>query len=269
MDAKEIKKQLHVNDQLSKTYMEQLMKFEKSKIVPAAGLYDSDFFNALDVQSLDEDDAEWTNQNVKIFSGLYGLLRPFDEIAPLGLPLTLSTKLTTSKGKYLHSFWHDPIVHELNEHFRKMPMPVVINLAKEEDSGKILEGDLPKDMQVITVGFRQVDDAGTAKGEFLRWALVNRCMTVEDLLEYQGDIDEEAGEEPIYRVSTKDQSDNKILFEEVKRKNSVQDQFRESGLSKKKFIKQESSGKNRYKRGEMEKAMEKDKKRSRAKSAVY
>lgn len=269
MDAKEIKKQLHVNDQLSKTYMEQLMKFEKSKVVPACGLYDSDLFRALDAESFDEDDADWCNQNVRIISGLYGLLRPYDEIAPLGLPLTLSTKLTTTKGKHLHNFWQDPIVHELNEHFKKMPMPVVINLAKEEDSGKILEGDLPKDMQVITVGFRQIDDAATAKGEFLRWALVNRCMTVEDLLEYKGDIDEEEGEDPIYKVSAKNQDENKIVFELAKRKNTIQDQYRESGLSKKQFIKATSSGKDRYKRGEMEKAMEKDKKRSRAKSAVY
>merc|ERR1712046_57143 len=99
--------------------MEHLARFESKSPVPAALLYNSPVFETLDAATLDEEDAKWANSQMRIFSGLYGLLRPFDEIQPLGLPVSLGTKLTTSKGKFLRDFWKDAIAKELEETLKK------------------------------------------------------------------------------------------------------------------------------------------------------
>eukprot|EP00747_Dinoflagellata_sp_TGD_P164652 gnl/TRDRNA2_/TRDRNA2_184884_c0_seq1.p1 gnl/TRDRNA2_/TRDRNA2_184884_c0~~gnl/TRDRNA2_/TRDRNA2_184884_c0_seq1.p1 ORF type:complete len:315 (-),score=78.40 gnl/TRDRNA2_/TRDRNA2_184884_c0_seq1:122-1066(-) len=274
LEAKDIKKQLHVNDSLAKEYEKFLGNFEAKRPVPVCCLYDSPLFRSFDAQSLESDDAEWANDHVRIFSGLYGLLRPFDEIQALSLPVSLNTKLTNSKGKFLRDYWRDHIQKEMAESLKRMPMPVIINLASDEDSNEALQLDrLPEYSKVHSVDFRMPskEEAAEAKGEFLRWALETRCMTVEDLLEFKGAEDGE--EEPsAYRISPKSKKEDTIIFEPAISEGAGGDisrQLRESGMSKRAFVKANASGKERYKRTEINKAMIKENKRKRASHAVY
>ncbi|CAK0872056.1 unnamed protein product, partial [Prorocentrum cordatum] len=96
LEAKDIKKQLHVNEALAKQYEKGLSEFEKQQPVPACSLYDSALFAAFDATSFEQERRGATG-HVRIFSGLYGLLRPFDQIQALSLPVGLNTKLKNSK----------------------------------------------------------------------------------------------------------------------------------------------------------------------------
>mmetsp|Transcript_70623 Transcript_70623/g.218367 ORF Transcript_70623/g.218367 Transcript_70623/m.218367 type:complete len:313 (+) Transcript_70623:116-1054(+) len=272
LEAKDIKKQLHVNEALAKQYVKHLQDFEKQQPVSACCLYDTPLFNNLNAPDFDEDDAEWANSYVRIFSGLYGLLRPFDEIQPLSLPVSMATKLTTTKGKFLRDFWRDPVQQELQDGLLKLPMPVIVTLAAEEDNELLDKEVLPQGTRIARVNFKTIDreDGPAAIGEFVRWALQNRCMTVEDLLDFKGLDDQEQG--ATYRVNPKASEPDKIVFEE-----NIGDggtggwskKLAEFGGSKKKFVKEFASGKDRYKRTELNKALIKEDKKKRTKSAVY
>lgn len=274
LEAKDIKKQLHVNDALAKEYATHLGSFEAQKPVPACALYDSRLWQALNAASFDQEDAEWANAHVRVLSGLYGVLRPFDEIQPLGLPVALHTKLTTSKGKFLRDYWKETLRKELADSLQRLPMPVIINLALEEDTLEILGEDvLPESTRVATVEFKTIEkeDAAEAKGEFLRWALESRCMNVEDLLQFRGLVDE--GEEATYRVSPKAASSKDgLVFEEAIGEGSSggwTKKLAESGMSKNAFIKEFASSKDRYKRTEINKAFVKENKKNRKHTAVF
>lgn len=273
LEPKDIKKQLHVNDALAKEYAKHLGNFEATQPVPACCLYDSRLFNSLDVATFEEEDATWANTHIRVLSGLYGVLRPFDEIQPLGLPVGLGTKLATSKGKFLRDYWKDSIQQELTESLQRLPMPVIINLALEEDTIDLFaEEVMPEGIRVATVEFKTVDkdESQDAKGEFLRWAIESRAMTVEDLLEFRGLIAD--GEEATFRVSPKSTSVNTLVFEE-----NIGDgasggwskKLAEVGGSKKKLIKEFASGKEKWRRTEINKSMAKERTKQRKVAAVF
>uniref|UniRef100_A0A7S4R5B4 Uncharacterized protein n=2 Tax=Alexandrium monilatum TaxID=311494 RepID=A0A7S4R5B4_9DINO len=272
LEAKDIKKQLHVNDALAKQYVAHLQDFEKQQPVSACCLYDTPLFNSLNAPDFDEDDADWANSYVRIFSGLYGLLRPYDEIQPLSLPVSMGTKLTNSKGKFLRDYWRAPVQQELLDGLQKLPMPVIVTLAAEEDNELLDKEILPEGTRIARVNFKTIDkdDAQTATGEFMRWALENRCMTVEELLDFKGLNVEEHGAS--YRVNPKASEPDKIVFEE-----NIGDggsggwskKLAEFEGSKKKFIRENASGKDRWKRTEINKALIKGDKKKRSKSVVY
>lgn len=273
LQAKDIKKQLHVNDALAKQYEKFLGNFEGQSPVAACSLYDSPFWKGLDAASFDKDDAEWTNDYVRVFSGLYGLLRPFDEIQPLSLPVVLNTKLKNSKGNFLRDYWREPITKELQDGLKHLPMPVIVNLASEEDSQVLDLSTLPEGTNLATVDFKMVKkgEAAEAKGEFLRWALENRCMTVEDLLEFRGLVEED--EEATFKLSPKASKGNTIVFEENIGEGSDGGWSRklaESGKGKAAFIKEVAGGKKtKYMRTEINKAFAKESKQRRKAHAVY
>lgn len=272
LEAKDIKKQLHVNDALAKQYETHLSNFEKTPPIPAVCLFDSPLFDGLDAASFDIDDAEWANQTIRIFSGIYGLIRPFDEIQPLSLPVSLGTKLSTTKGKFLRDYWRDPIRLDLEETLSGLPLPVLVTCGALDTDADILTPELlPEGCRVSKVDFKIRDKTqhGEALGEFLRWAMENRCSTLDEFLGYRGNVDED--EPAQYRISTKGAKGGDLLFEEsVGGGDTWSAKLAESGLSKGKFVKEFASGKNRYKRTEMNKAMIKDIKKQRQKAAnVY
>mmetsp|Transcript_69841 Transcript_69841/g.158471 ORF Transcript_69841/g.158471 Transcript_69841/m.158471 type:complete len:315 (+) Transcript_69841:94-1038(+) len=274
LEHKDIKKQLHVNDALAKQYAKHLSDFERVQPVSCCSLYDTKLFNTLDAASFDEDDADWANSHIRILSGLYGLLRPFDEIQTLSLPVGLGTKLTTTKGKFLRDYWREHIQKELSEGLQKLYAPVMVNCAAPEDTAEIIDLEVfPAGTQIMTVNFKTIDkgDIGPAQGQFLQWALQNRCMTIEDLMEFRGDTSEE-GTGSAYRVLPKESGPDTITFEEDIGEGSHggwSKKLAEYSGSKKKFIKEQASGKERYKRTEINKALKNDSKKKRAAHVVY
>lgn len=266
LEAKDIKKQLHVNDTLARQYEKSLASFDSQHPVPACCVYDSPFFKALGADEFDFEQAEWANDHIRIFSGIYGLLRPFDEIMPLSLPVSLGTKLKNSKGNFLKDYWKDPVNKELANDLKELPMPVMINMAAEQDREVIDMDYLPEHTSVMSVDFklRGTNSGQEAKGEFLQWAMDERCMTVEELLEFGGIVEEE--EDAPYRLNPKLSSGNDIVFEENIGEGGDggwAKKMSETGKGKRAFIKEFASGKQRHKRTEINKAMARDTKQRR------
>jgi hypothetical protein len=270
LEAKDIKKQLHVNEVLARQYAESLGKFEKERPVPACCLYDTPLFRALDVSSFEYAEAEWANEHIRIYSGLYGLLRPFDEITPLSLPVSMGTKLKNSKGNFLKDYWRDPVTKELHRDLKELPIPVMINMASQQDAESIDESGLPENTTIMGVDFktRSKDNGAEEKGEFLRWAMEQQCMTVDELLDFQG-----VGEEAAYRINPKLSKGNEIVFEENIGEGGDggwKKKMAEFGGGQRAFIKEFATGKNRHKRAEVNKAMAREtKQRRKAQSAIY
>mmetsp|Transcript_16323 Transcript_16323/g.37664 ORF Transcript_16323/g.37664 Transcript_16323/m.37664 type:complete len:312 (+) Transcript_16323:27-962(+) len=262
LEANSIKKQLHVNDTLAKAYEKNLATIESTHPAPACALFDSNFYSALDMASYTPDDADWAHEYVRILSGFYGILRPYDSIHTGSLPVTLSTKLSTSRGKNLRAFWKDAILKELSEDLRACPMPVIIDCTTEEDK-EIFELDkLPQGTSIHSVEFKVGDNKLNleAQGEFVRWALENRCMTIQELVEYRGYVNDD--DPATFQLNASASKDNLMVFEEAgSNQKSWSRQLKDSGLSKGAFMKEVAGGKNRYKREELKKALGKDRRK--------
>ena len=86
---------------------------ESSNSKQAIYAFKGDVYSGLDVDTIKEDKFEYMQNNLRIISGFYGLLRPFDKILPYRLEM--GTKLKNSKGKNLYEFWGDKITALLSE----------------------------------------------------------------------------------------------------------------------------------------------------------
>ncbi|MFA9217508.1 MAG: peroxide stress protein YaaA [Sphingomonadaceae bacterium] len=92
--------------------------------------FNGDVYAGLDARSLTPKQLAYTQDRVRILSGLYGMLRPLDLIHPHRLEM--GTRLDTARGKDLYAFWGDTIAQALNQSAAEQGAEVLVNLASEE-----------------------------------------------------------------------------------------------------------------------------------------
>lgn len=90
---------------------------------PALWAYAGDVYRGFDAASLSLEAAAWANRHIRIPSGLYGLLRPYDAIVPYRLEM--KTKVAYSGTNDLYVYWGDRLARTLGED------PIVV-LASDE-----------------------------------------------------------------------------------------------------------------------------------------
>lgn len=142
--------------------------FDDSNSRPALFAFDGDVYDGMAARTLTRAEAERANHLVRILSGLYGVLRPFDRMQPYRLEM--GTKLRNPAGKDLYAFWRERITTALNETLAKDKTPVLINLASDEYFGAVDTKKL--DFPVIKIAFEEWrDDAKSPEGG--KWKIIS------------------------------------------------------------------------------------------------
>jgi cytoplasmic iron level regulating protein YaaA (DUF328/UPF0246 family) len=147
----------------------------------------------LDAPSLSEKDLLYSQDHLRILSGLYGILKPLDLLKEYRLEM--GTRLKTEKGTNLYQFWGDKVTKALKKDLKKQGN-ILVNLASNEYS-KVL--DLKAlDTRVITCHFKDMSKSGeyktimtfakSARGLMTRYILKNKITSPDDLIgfDYKG-----------------------------------------------------------------------------------
>ena len=92
--------------------------------------FKGDVYTGLDADHMSVADLDYAQDNLRILSGLYGLLRPLDLILPYRLEM--GTKLGNPKGKDLYAFWGERLTQALNDVIEAGAHSHVVNLASNE-----------------------------------------------------------------------------------------------------------------------------------------
>ncbi len=96
--------------------------------------FNGDVYEGLGASSLSEADLSWSQEHLRILSGLYGMLRPLDLMQ--AYRLEMGTRLQNAHGKDLYAFWSETITSELNHLLAAEAEagrePVLLNLASDE-----------------------------------------------------------------------------------------------------------------------------------------
>ena len=155
---------------------------------PAVFMFDGAVYNELDVQSLNEQDILYMQDNLRILSGLYGILKPLDSILPYRLEM--GTKLEVNGNKNLYEFWGNKITKQLMSECKEDD--IIINLASNEYS-KVL--DLKCFSNVVTPIFKDFKNgkskvisffAKKARGSFARFVMTEKPKKIDDLISFNG-----------------------------------------------------------------------------------
>ncbi len=92
--------------------------------------FKGDVYTGLDAYSLNEEELQTAQNDLRILSGLYGVLKPLDLIQ--AYRLEMGKKLQTKKGNNLYEFWGDKITKEINKTLMAKNDKYLINLASNE-----------------------------------------------------------------------------------------------------------------------------------------
>ena len=150
----------------------------------AIDAFQGDIYRGLRAQSLTEADRDWADEHLRILSGLYGMLRPYDGITPYRLELEY--KLAPEGFANLYDFWGDAIAKKLA---RK---GWIVNLASQEYF-RVIEKYVKPERVIEPVFLSQMKadaepefvavHAKVARGAYARWLIQHR---VEDPADFGG-----------------------------------------------------------------------------------
>ena len=113
-----------------KRYADWSLPFTPENAKQAVLAFDGDVYDGLAARTLSADELDFAQQQVRILSGLYGILKPLDLMQPYRLEM--GTRLATSAGANLYQFWGDRLAEHLNQRLADDPAPVLLNLASQE-----------------------------------------------------------------------------------------------------------------------------------------
>jgi uncharacterized protein len=166
-------------------YAEWSTKVEQQ--APAAATFVGDIYSGLRIDSFDATDRRYADAHLRILSGLYGILRPFDGISPYRLEM--GYRLPPGRYSSLYRFWGASIAEQLPTAGR------IVNLAANEYSKAVVPHlDAAR---VVTPRFLTIDPASKqpkfvvvhakiARGAFARWLVTARTTdTAEAMCEFR------------------------------------------------------------------------------------
>lgn len=149
-------------------------------------MFNGDVYRGMNISDFSEDELQFSQEHLRILSGLYGIIKPFDKIMPYRLEM--GTKLKTEKGKNLYEFWGNKITEYLNEDLESEKGKVLINLASNEYYKVVKPGNI--NGKIITPIFKEQkgDDykvvaihAKRARGLMCRYIIKNKLTKIDDL----------------------------------------------------------------------------------------
>jgi len=148
--------------------------------------FTGDVYVGIDVKTLSEQALINTQKGLRILSGLYGVLKPFDMILPYRLEM--GTKLETEQGKNLYEYWGSSITDALNIEIDSAKHEFVLNLASNEYFKVIKTKELKA--PIIHAHFKDYKNgnlkvisffAKKARGLMARYIAENSVSTINDL----------------------------------------------------------------------------------------
>jgi cytoplasmic iron level regulating protein YaaA (DUF328/UPF0246 family) len=188
--AKKLMEMMHVSKDIAELNVNRyanwyLCDSPTEDVRPAGFLFTGEVYRGLDFASLSKKEMELAQDQLRILSGMYGLLRPFDLMYPYRLEM--GTKwAVTPKQKNLYAFWGDKLTKSLLAETGEDE--VIVNLASSEYFKSIQWNKVNR--RHITPVFKEFKGgeykivmtfAKHARGSMTRYILQNNCQTVDDL----------------------------------------------------------------------------------------
>ena len=196
LSTDEIADFMGISPKLSQLNFERFIRwqlpFDIDNAKQAIFAFKGDVYTGLDAYSLNEKELQTAQNNLRILSGLYGVLKPLDLIQ--AYRLEMGKKLQTKKGRSLYEFWGDKITNEINKTLKDKDDKVLINLASNEYFKSVNKKKVKA--EIITPVFKDLKNgqykvisffAKKARGLMTRFIIQNEITDPEHLKAFNSD----------------------------------------------------------------------------------
>lgn len=192
---------MHISPKLAKLNVERYRTFADAEPRPALYAFNGDVYLGFEARSLEAEAVAFAQDQVRILSGLYGLLRPLDAIRPYRLEM--GTRWAPGRKKDLYAWWGNRLADALAGDLAREGSDTVINLASQE-YWHVIGQSPPSGVRIITIDFR--DDrpdgpffnsfvAKRSRGMLARYICEHRLTDPEALKSFDSDGYRFAGED--------------------------------------------------------------------------
>ena len=183
MSDAQLKKLWKCNDQIAGLNISRLQNMDlHNRLTPAVLAYEGIQYQYMAPGVFTEQAFDYIQEHLRILSGLYGILRPFDGVTPYRLEM--QAKLRVGERKDLYAYWGDSLARKLFSE-----TDCIVNLASREYSVCVSKY-LPANVRFITCVFGEEKDGkviekGTmskmARGEMVRFMAEKQITDPEKL----------------------------------------------------------------------------------------
>lgn len=174
------------NDSIAAVNVERLQGMDlRRTLTPAILAYEGIQYQYMAPSVFEFGHLDYIREHLRILSGFYGLLRPFDGVVPYRLEM--QAKLAVGGSKDLYAFWGNKLAKQLCAE-----TDFVLNLASREYSRAVTEY-LPKAVRLVTCIFGErmdgrIIEKGTmckmARGQMVRWLAEHNISDPGDIREF-------------------------------------------------------------------------------------
>lgn len=134
LSANELAKLMSISPKLAEVNYQRFQdwhaNFTPDNARQAILAFKGDVYEGLHVEDFTDKDLSFAQSHLRILSGLYGVLRPFDLIQPYRLEMGI--RLKNGHNSNLYQFWGDKLTDYLNKELAQSATPTLINLASNE-----------------------------------------------------------------------------------------------------------------------------------------
>jgi len=186
MSYDELQKLWKCNDQIASLNAERFQNMDlKRQLTPSILAYEGIQYQYMAPGVFSEEEYDYIQEHLRILSGFYGMLRPFDGVQPYRLEM--QAKLQMGEKKDLYAYWGDCLAKKLLSE-----TDCIVDLASREYSLAVTP-HLPRDTKQIRCVFQEEKEGkriekGTlckmARGEMVRFMAENRIRDPEGIKDF-------------------------------------------------------------------------------------
>ena len=208
--ARSLSKLMNISESLSHLNYQRnqdwSLPFDTSNARQAVYAFSGEVYRGIDVYSLDKKKIDTIQNSLRIISGLYGILKPLDQIQ--AYRLEMGTKFPVGVKKNLYEFWKNKITQSINDELSEGEL--FVNLASKEYF-KAIDTKMLK-VPVITPVFKDFKNgeyktimtfAKLARGFMTRYLIETNASKVDDI---------KAFNEEGYRFSESMSTESTLVF---------------------------------------------------------
>jgi cytoplasmic iron level regulating protein YaaA (DUF328/UPF0246 family) len=194
--VEDLKDLMSISEDLAQLNFKRYKNWKKSTseneaLISAGSAFSGEVYRGLDLSSLSTEELEIATKDLRILSGMYGVLKPTDLIYPYRLEM--GTRFSPiEEQKNLYEFWQDKIAKTLKKELEKEE--VIVNLASHEYFKAVDIKQIKN--RIITPVFKEFKNgkfsivmmyAKHARGAMARYLIQNQLANIEELKIYKID----------------------------------------------------------------------------------
>jgi len=185
LSTEELSSMMKVSESIAELNANRFRNWNKNDAVEKRAIFqfEGDVFKHLGAKDLNEDQIQYMNNNLRILSGIYGLLKPSDEMNPYRLEM--GTRHNFSGSVSLYEFWGNKIAKELSD---ELGDAYLYNLASEEyfsSVSKFLNSEKIINFRFLTLSDGKAKVVGViakrARGEMAKYLIQNKVARNEGI----------------------------------------------------------------------------------------